>query len=98
MDANAVCGSRGKATRLLHTSFFDHDCFAGAAFLFADLGITPEIRDDHAAYLAHWLQVLKEDKRAIFSSAARARRAADFLHGLQPQAQQEETEPVSAAA
>ena len=47
----------------------------GAAFLFADLGITPEIRDDHAAYLGHWLQALKEDKRAIFSAAAHAQRA-----------------------
>jgi antirestriction protein ArdC len=28
----------------------------GAAFLCADLGITPEVRDDHAAYLAHWLK------------------------------------------
>jgi antirestriction protein ArdC len=56
----------------------------GAAFLCADLGITPEIRDDHAAYLGHWLEVLKEDKRAIFSAAAHAQRAADFLHGLQP--------------
>jgi antirestriction protein ArdC len=26
---------------------------------------------------------LKEDKRAIFSAAAHAQRAADFLHGLQ---------------
>ena len=51
----------------------------GAAFLCADLGITPEIRDDHAAYLGHWLNVLKEDKRAIFSAAAHAQRAADFL-------------------
>jgi antirestriction protein ArdC len=29
--------------------------------------------------------VLKEDKRAIFSAAAHTQRAADFLHGLQPQ-------------
>lgn len=56
----------------------------GAAFLCADLGITPEIRDDHAAYLGHWLNVLREDKRAIFSAAAHAQRAADFLLGLQP--------------
>lgn len=55
----------------------------GAAFLCADLGITPEVRDDHAAYLAHWLQVLKEDKRAIFTAAAHAQRAADTLHSLQ---------------
>jgi len=56
----------------------------GAAFLCADLGITPEIRDDHAAYLGHWLAILKEDKRAIFSAAAHAQRAADYLHALQP--------------
>ena len=35
----------------------------GAAFLCAELGITPEVREDHAAYLGHWLTVLKEDKR-----------------------------------
>ena len=28
----------------------------GAAFLCADLGITPETRDDHAAYIASWLK------------------------------------------
>jgi antirestriction protein ArdC len=55
----------------------------GAAFLCADLGITPEPREDHASYLAHWLKVLKEDKRAIFTAASHAQKAADFLHGLQ---------------
>jgi len=30
----------------------------GAAFLCADLGLTLEIRDDHAAYIASWLKVL----------------------------------------
>jgi antirestriction protein ArdC len=54
----------------------------GSAFLCADLGITPEVREDHAAYLAHWLQVLKADKRAIFTAASQAQRAADFLHAL----------------
>jgi antirestriction protein ArdC len=54
----------------------------GSAFLCADLGITPEVREDHAAYLSHWLDVLKVDKRAIFSAAAHAQRAADFLHSL----------------
>ena len=62
----------------------------GAAFLCADLGITPEIRDGHAAYLGNWLTVLKEDKRANFSAAAHAQRAAVYLNGLQPQQQQEE--------
>lgn len=55
----------------------------GSAFLCADLGLTPEVRDDHAAYIASWLTALKNDKRAIFSAAAHAQKAADFLHGLQ---------------
>lgn len=60
----------------------------GAAFLAADLGLTPELRADHAAYIASWLKVLKDDKRAIFSAAAHAQRAADFLMTLQASAQQ----------
>lgn len=60
----------------------------GSAFLCADLGITPEPREDHASYLAHWLKVLKDDKRAIFTAASHAQKAADFLHSLQaPHAQ-----------
>ena len=55
----------------------------GAAFLCADLSITPELRGDHADYLASWLEVLKEDKRAIFAAASHAQKAMDFLHGLQ---------------
>ncbi len=55
----------------------------GSAFLAADLGLTPEVREDHAAYIESWLQVLKNDKRAIFAAAAHAQRATDFLHGLE---------------
>ena len=54
-----------------------------SAFLCADLGITPEVREDHAAYISSWLEVLKDDKRAIFSAAAHAQKAVDYLHGLQ---------------
>ncbi len=53
-----------------------------SAFLCADLGITPEARDDHASYLDHWLKVLKADSRAIFTAASQAQRAADYLHEL----------------
>jgi antirestriction protein ArdC len=45
--------------------------------------LTPEVREDHAAYIASWVKVLREDKRAVFSAASHARRAADLLHGLQ---------------
>ncbi len=67
----------------------------GSAFLCADLGLTPEVRDDHAAYIASWLQALNDDKRLIFSAAAHAQRAVDFLHGLQPTpAPEPEPEPM----
>jgi antirestriction protein ArdC len=54
-----------------------------AAFLSADLGLTNEPRPDHAAYVANWLKVLKNDNRAIFTAAGKAQQAVDYLHGLQ---------------
>jgi antirestriction protein ArdC len=58
----------------------------GAAFLCADLELSLAPREDHAAYIAHWLTILRNDKRAIFRAASYAQRAADFLHDLQPPA------------
>jgi len=52
----------------------------GAAFLSADLGLEPQIKDDHAPYVANWLTVLKNDKRAIFTAASHAQRAVDYLN------------------
>jgi len=62
----------------------------GAAFLCADLGITPEMMPEHASYLDAWLKVLKADKRAIFTAASHASKAAEYLHSLQPNAKPEE--------
>ena len=48
-----------------------------SAFLCASLGIVPTVR--HADYLASWLEVLKEDKRAIFRAASLAPKAAGYI-------------------
>ena len=56
----------------------------GAAFLCTDIGICAELRPDHAQYIDHWLKVLKIDKKAIFTAASQAAKAADFLNKLQP--------------
>jgi antirestriction protein ArdC len=61
----------------------------GAAFLTATLGIETEVRDDHAQYLAHWLTILRDDKKAIFKAAAMAQKAADHLDGYQPTEQEQ---------
>lgn len=55
----------------------------GAAFLCGDLGISAEPRPDHSAYISHWLQIMKGDRKAVFAAASAARRACDYLAGLQ---------------
>jgi antirestriction protein ArdC len=51
----------------------------GSAFLAAELQLESEPRTDHAPYVANWLQVLKNDKRAIFTAAGKAQQAVDWL-------------------
>ena len=58
----------------------------GLPIFLADLGIAHHPRPDHAAYVASWLQVLKDDPRAIFTAAGKAQQAADWMHARQPQA------------
>jgi antirestriction protein ArdC len=55
-----------------------------ASFLLADLGIAHHPRADHAAYVASWLRVLKDEPRAIFTAASKAQAAADWMHDRQP--------------
>jgi antirestriction protein ArdC len=52
----------------------------GAAFSMARLGLSSEPRPDHAAYIAGWHTLLQNDKRAIFTAAAKAQQAVDYLH------------------
>lgn len=51
----------------------------GAAFLCSELGISQDVHLDHAQYLASWLELLKSDSRAIFTAAARASDAVQYL-------------------
>ena len=52
------------------------------AFVCASLGIAPTVR--HADYLGSWLEVLREDDRAIVRAASAASKAADYLLAFQP--------------
>jgi len=53
-----------------------------AAFLCADLGVVHDPRENTAAYIENWLAVLKSDKRAIITAAAKAQAVADYLHEI----------------
>jgi antirestriction protein ArdC len=49
----------------------------GAAFLCAHVGIPARL--EHASYIDSWLDALKRDKRLIFTAAAAAQKAADYV-------------------
>ena len=52
------------------------------AFVCASLGIVPTVR--HADYLGSWLEVLREDDRAIVRAASAASKAAEYLLAFRP--------------
>ena len=54
-----------------------------AAFSCASLGIVPTVR--HSDYIASWLEVLREDNRAIVRAASQASKAADYILGFLPE-------------
>lgn len=53
-----------------------------AAFTCATLGITPTVR--HADYIGAWLNILREDNRAVVRAASAASKAADYLLAFRP--------------
>ena len=56
-----------------------------AAFCCASLGIVPTVR--HADYISSWLEVLREDNRAIVRAASQASKAADWLLAFLPKSE-----------
>lgn len=95
-------GGEKRLNRIRNTGRFGDEAYAfeeliaelGAAFTMATLGLSPtdEPRKDHAQYLASWIKVLKNDKKAIFTAASAASNAVDFMLAKQ------EAEEVAEAA
>ena len=52
----------------------------------AGLSLSVEPRADHARYIASWLEVLRSDKRAIFTAASKAQEIADWMNARQANA------------
>ncbi|MGC1678905.1 MAG: zincin-like metallopeptidase domain-containing protein, partial [Candidatus Binataceae bacterium] len=51
----------------------------GAAFLCAEAGISNAVLTNQAAYVAGWLNKLRDDRKLLIHAAAQAQRAADFI-------------------
>jgi antirestriction protein ArdC len=58
----------------------------GAAFVCSVLGISNSPRADHATYIAGWLELLRRDKRAVFTAASKAQEAVDWMQSKQDEA------------
>ena len=56
----------------------------GSAFLCAELGITQDTWPDHAKYIANWIKIFEDDRKAIFKAAAKASQAVAWLKAAQP--------------
>src|SRR5438105_12027675 len=54
----------------------------GAAFLAGYCGIENRTINNSAAYLASWLQALKNDSRLVLIAAGQAQKAVDLILGL----------------
>ena len=90
-------GHKSRLDRDLKNRFGSRDYAAeelvaelGAAFLCAEFGFDGDIR--HAGYIATWIELLRADKRAFWTAASKASRAAEYVRGLAL------AEPTAAAA
>jgi antirestriction protein ArdC len=83
-------GAMQRLDRTRHKIFADPDyafeeliAELGAAYLCADLSVTNEPREDHAAYIASWIKCCRADPRNLFRAAGLAEKAAGYLHEFQ---------------
>jgi antirestriction protein ArdC len=88
-EAHELCHWTGHPSRLARTygHRFGDDAYAaeelvaelGAAFTCALAGIDTAARTDHAAYLGHWARMLRAQPAILWTVAAKAQAAAEWL-------------------
>jgi antirestriction protein ArdC len=69
----------------------------GAAFIGAQIGLPADHVEDHASYIASWLEVLTSNPAAFLTAAAKAQTAADWVlekMGAVPAITPEYVEPI----
>jgi antirestriction protein ArdC len=76
------CDRLGRLVRFGDEAYAAEELVAemGAAFLCGRFGIAGRLQ--HASYIASWIKVLKNDKRAIFTASSLAQKACDYLDGI----------------
>jgi len=81
LNRKGVAGSDGEWSAFGSTPYAREELVAemGAAFLSGHAGIVERTLNNSAAYVASWLQRLKDDARLVVQAAAQAQKAADFI-------------------
>jgi len=82
-------GAKSRLNRDLSGRFGD-DAYAaeelvaelGSAMLCGLLGIEDRPRDDHAQYLQHWVRILRDDYKKLWTAASQATKAVEFVQEL----------------
>ena len=54
----------------------------GATFLCAQLGISNDVRADHAQYINNWISKLRSDPKFLFQAATKAQAGIDYLNAF----------------
>jgi antirestriction protein ArdC len=83
LNRKGVSGSEGNWSAFGSTPYAKEELVAemGAAFLCGEVGISERTIDNSAAYVASWLQRLKDDAKLVVQAAAQAQKAADWVLG-----------------
>ncbi|MHC1681402.1 MAG: ArdC family protein [Clostridiaceae bacterium] len=88
-----MCHATGHPRRLNRDNVFEKAAFneeysreelvaeIGASILCAHTRIAPRVIDSQASYIAHWLGLLKNDRKLIIGASAAAQKAANYILG-----------------
>ena len=78
-----MSGSEGEWSSFGSTPYAREELVAemGSAFLCGESGIVERTIENSAAYVASWLQRLKNDAKLVVQASAQAQKAADFILG-----------------
>lgn len=95
LNRKGVAASEGEWSAFGSTPYAKEELVAemGAAFLCGHAGFVERTIDSSAAYIAGWLERLKNDHRLVVQAAAQAQKAADYILNAAHQSEESDVQP-----
>jgi antirestriction protein ArdC len=81
--SNRLARHKAAGTRFGSNTYAFEELVAelGASILCGELGVHQGYRESHAKYIAHWLEIMRGDSKAIMDAASQAGKAVDVIMG-----------------